>query len=204
MQHCSRLLPSLEPDDALPTFASTADDEADEQIALWALYELHYRGFEDADVALEWHPDLLRLRRALERSPSSNAFRPATPMRPSRDPDRRWPTRSSPYVDGHRGPSLANYVQRDAAHEQVLDLLRMRSIYHLKETDPTSWVVPRLPRASQAALVELMYDEYGVRSTRPTCTPSSSPAPWWRSGSTTATARTSTKPRPRCWSRTTR
>src|SRR5215203_5998687 len=61
-------LPSLEPDDALSPFATTADDEADEQIALWALYELHYRGFEDADAALEWHPDLLRLRRSLELS----------------------------------------------------------------------------------------------------------------------------------------
>ena len=96
-------LPSLEPDDALPTFASTADDEADEQIALWALYELHYRGFEDADVALEWHPDLLRLRRVPRASPSSNAFRTATPMRPSRHPDRRSPTRSSPSSTGTAG-----------------------------------------------------------------------------------------------------
>ena len=65
------------------------------------------------------------------------------------------------YVAAHDGRSLAAYVHRTADREQVLDLLRLRSVYHLKETDPTAWAVPRLPRASQAALVEVMYDEYG-------------------------------------------
>jgi Iron-containing redox enzyme len=154
------VLPSLEPDDVLPPFVTTADDEADEQIALWALYELHYRGFEDADAALEWHPDLLRLRRALELALEhrlQDRYTDATVPSPGQS----LADTLFALVEGHRGPSLAAYVQRDAAHEQVLELLRMRSIYHLKETDPTSWAVPRLPRASQAALVELMYDEYG-------------------------------------------
>ena len=44
----------------------------------------------------------------------------------------------------------------------MLDLLRMRSIYHLKEADPSAWVVPRLDTAPKAALVELLYDEYGA------------------------------------------
>jgi hypothetical protein len=66
------------------------------------------------------------------------------------------------YVQSHDGRSLAAYVRRDADREQVLDLLRIRSVYHLKEADPSAWAVPRLPRGSQAALVELMYDEYGA------------------------------------------
>ena len=53
-------------------------------------------------------------------------------------------------------------MQTDATKEQVLDLLRVRSVYHLKEADPTTWVIPRLPVAAKAALVELQYDEYGV------------------------------------------
>ena len=66
------------------------------------------------------------------------------------------------WVADHDGPSLARHVQTAATEEQVLDLLRFRSVYHLKEADPTTWVVPRLPTAPKAALVELQYDEYGV------------------------------------------
>ena len=44
----------------------------------------------------------------------------------------------------------------------MLDLLRMRSLYHLKEADPSAWAVPRLETAPKAALVELLYDEYGA------------------------------------------
>ncbi len=65
------------------------------------------------------------------------------------------------YVEAHDGPSLARFVQTSATEDQVLDLLRLRSIYHLKEADPTSWVLPRLPTAAKAALAELQYDEYG-------------------------------------------
>ena len=41
------------------------DGHEDAQITLWSLYELHYRGFEDVDDALEWHPDLLAVRAGL-------------------------------------------------------------------------------------------------------------------------------------------
>jgi hypothetical protein len=44
----------------------------------------------------------------------------------------------------------------------VRELLSVRTIYHLKESDPTAWVVPRMPVGPQAALMELQYDEYGA------------------------------------------
>src|SRR5690606_22800585 len=44
---------------------------------------------------------------------------------------------------------------------QVLELLRWRSIYHLRESDPSTWTLPRLTVAPKAALAELQYDEYG-------------------------------------------
>ena len=53
-------------------------------------------------------------------------------------------------------------MQSSATREQALDLVRLRSVYHLKEADPTSWVVPRLPVRAKAALAELQYDEYGA------------------------------------------
>jgi hypothetical protein len=159
------ILPSMQPDDTLPATLPAATGDADEQIALWGLYELHYRGFDDVDAALEWHPDLLRLRRSLEIAFEGRLRARYTAEDIAADAGPGMAASVFALVDGHRGPSLASYVQRQADREQVLDLLRMRSIYHLKETDPTAWAVPRLPRASQAALVELMYDEYGCGRT---------------------------------------
>lgn len=38
----------------------------DLQLALYACYELHYRGFSGVDAGWEWDPELLRLRAAME------------------------------------------------------------------------------------------------------------------------------------------
>jgi hypothetical protein len=133
----------------------SADDAA---LTLWVLHELAYRGFADIDDAAEGEPELLRVRRDLE-------------TRLEGELRERWPgvpdgvdlaTGFFDWVAEHDGPSLARHVQTEATEEQVLDLLRARSVYHLKEADPTTWVVPRLPIAAKAALVELQYDEYGV------------------------------------------
>ena len=133
------------------------ESEEDAQIALWALYELHYRGFDEVDPDLEWDADLLCLRRGLERSFEAELRR-------------RWEdsgVRDDPELDltglitSHDGPSLARFVQRRADREQVLEILQHRSLYHLKEADPTSWVLPRLETRPKAALMEILFDEYG-------------------------------------------
>ncbi len=59
------------------------------------------------------------------------------------------------------GPSLAAHVRRGADVDQVLEMLRQRSVYQLKEADPTTWVIPRLPVRAKAALMALQFDEYG-------------------------------------------
>jgi hypothetical protein len=132
-------------------------DRDDAHIALWAMYELHHAGFEDVDDEMEWHPGILGLRGTLERDFESElrARQPATPL------GEPFAESLFAFIADHDGPSIAAYVQRHADREQVLELLRHRSIYHLKESDPTAWVVPRLPTASKAALMELQYDEYG-------------------------------------------
>jgi len=133
------------------------DDDDDVQITLWALYELHYRGFEDVDDALEWQPQLIELRRSLE----AGFEQELRDRAPAHGPDGDFADAFFTVVADHDGPSLARYVQRDANREQVLELLRLRSIYHLKESDPTAWLVPRLPNSTKAALMELQFDEYG-------------------------------------------
>ena len=135
--------------------AESADDAA---ITLWALHELSYLGFEEVDDDAEREPELLRVRRRLE-DDLEKGLRERWPGVPDgvdlADGFFDW-------VAEHDGVSLARHVQTDATEEQVLDLLRVRSVYHLKEADPTTWVIPRLPVAAKAALVELQYDEYGV------------------------------------------
>jgi hypothetical protein len=133
------------------------DNQDDIQIALWALYELHYRGFDDVDDDLEWHPDLIGLRRSLERD-FENDLRE---RQPQINFEGEFAEAFFDYVSQHDGPSLARFIQRDADLEQTLEILRMRSIYHLKESDPTAWLVPRLSTVPKAALMELQYDEYG-------------------------------------------
>lgn len=138
--------------------AGGPESAADAQIALWTLYELHYRGFDNVDDSLEWSPRLIAIRVELERTFEADLRRRV-----------QTPTSVSPfapalteYIESHDGRSVAAFVQRDASREQALELLRMRTIYHLRESDPSAWLVPRLGTRPQAALMELQYDEYGA------------------------------------------
>jgi hypothetical protein len=132
----------------------SAEDAA---LTLWVLHELAYGGFDEVDDRAEHEPELLRVRCRLERDLESD-LRGRWPGVPDVD----LSTGFFDWVAGQDGPSLARYVQAEATEEQVLDLLRVRSVYHLKEADPTTWVIPRLPVTAKAALAELQYDEYGV------------------------------------------
>jgi hypothetical protein len=140
-----------------PALRTLPDDDEDLHITLWALYELHYRGFDDVSDDLEWHPELIDLRRSLE-----NSFEQVLRDRwQDNSPEGDFAETLFEYVEGHDGASLAAHIHREADAEQALELLRMRSIYHLKESDPTAWVIPRLPNRTKAALMELQFDEYG-------------------------------------------
>lgn len=140
------------------------DSDDDATLALWILHELSFRGFDDADPGAEQDPVLVLARHRLElaferrlrqRWAATSAHR-LVPDTPAGVPDAL-----RALVASHEGPSLATYVRRHAGRDQALALLRQRSVYHLKEADPTSFVVPRLPVRAKAALVELQYDEYG-------------------------------------------
>ena len=132
-----------------------ADDAA---ITLWCLYELSYRGFVDVDDRLEWAPELLGIRRDLEEDLEAR-LRARWSGPPSYNGD--FAAAFFATVEAHEGPSLARFVQRNATADQVMELFQARSVYHLKESDPVAFSVPRLPVASRAALMELQYDEYG-------------------------------------------
>lgn len=130
----------------------------DAALALWCLYELSYRGFQEVDDRLEWAPELIAVRRGLEED-LEERLRSRWGGPPAYDGD--FAAAFFAEIEGHDGPSLARFVQRSATADQVMELLQARSIYHLKESDPVAFSVPRLPVAPRAALMELQYDEYG-------------------------------------------
>lgn len=143
-------------DDFYPVLAVGSSEGDDAALALWVLHELSYRGFDDVPDDLEWDPQLLRLRWVLERDLEARLRSRFTAPEGLSFVDDFFG-----WVADHDGASLASYVQRDADREQVDELLRIRSVYHLKESDPVAWVVPRLGVRTKAALMELQYDEYG-------------------------------------------
>ena len=143
-------------DDFYPVLAVGASEGEDAALALWVLYELHYLGFDDVSDSVEWDPQLLRLRAVLERDLEERLRSRFAPPRGLSVVDDFFE-----WVEEHDGASVAAHVHRFADREQVMELLRVRSIYHLKESDPVAWLVPRLGVRAKAALMELQYDEYG-------------------------------------------
>jgi hypothetical protein len=161
-----RVFAQLVADEPTPTpFDATSVDvpsDDDVQIALWALYELSYRGFEDVDAGHEWSPALLTTRAEVERA-FERALRDlaATTVDEVIGQPDRTADQLVALIEGDDGPGLAQYLQRKATEEQYREFLVHRSLYHLKESDPHAFGIPRLDGAPKVALAELQYDEFG-------------------------------------------
>ena len=61
------LTSDVEPSVALALGTDEVISDGDAQLALWMIYELHYRGFDGVPADREWDTGLLALRRDLER-----------------------------------------------------------------------------------------------------------------------------------------
>ncbi|WP_053724852.1 iron-containing redox enzyme family protein [Streptomyces sp. WM6378] len=143
------------PDDA---DTRTADPYGDDlQLALYALYELHYRGFDSVADDLEWHPALLATRQCLE-GPFLAALRDGTPDH--RSARQALDELLVEPVD-HTG-SVSHHLADDGELWQMREYVMLRSLYHLKEADPHLWVIPRLRGRAKAAMVAVEYDEFGA------------------------------------------
>ena len=134
----------------------------DVQLLLWSLYELHYRGFEGVDPAREWDPRLLGVRAAAEEVfEAALRDRTASYVEAARTAADDVPGQIQHVIGEVPGPSLAHYLQREAGRDQFVEFMAQRSLYHLKESDPTAFVLPRIDGPAKAGLAELLYDEYG-------------------------------------------
>ena len=147
--------------DALPSDGSLCDND-DAQLALWVFYELHYLGFEDVDDDWEWEPETLRVRRRLEAAFEAELRRRTEPLTPQIDDADDVAQALFEHIEGFESPPMSRFLHREATREQTLEFLIQRSIYHLKESDPHSFVIPRLTGKPKVVLVELQYDEYGA------------------------------------------
>lgn len=136
-----------------------ADPLADEdlQLALYICYELTYRGFAGVDAGWEWDPSLLAFRHSLER-PFEAALRKLTG--PTEGVDAQQELRR--LAGEEEGPSLSAFVESDGTAGQFREMCIHRSAMQLKEADPHSWAIPRLPGPAKVILTSLQYDEYGA------------------------------------------
>jgi pyrroloquinoline quinone (PQQ) biosynthesis protein C len=131
----------------------------DVQLALWVLYELHYEGFDGVDEEWEWDSRVVAFQARLE-----EAFLAALhAMAPVPDTDPQAPLHERIEAVTELAPSsgMSRFMQREATPEQFREYLRIKSVYHLKESDPHSFVLPRLRGRPKVRLAELQYDEYG-------------------------------------------
>lgn len=133
----------------------------DAQLALYLTYEVHY-----ADSAFtwvdEWDPLLTDLRVALEhatelRLASMLATRPAV----AADPNRPVSERLMALIEADTAPSLSRAALR-ADLGQLREMVRQRSLYHLREADQHMMAVSRLTGAAKQLYVEIQAGEYGA------------------------------------------
>ncbi|CAM4020736.1 iron-containing redox enzyme family protein [Janibacter anophelis] len=136
--------------------------DGDTQLALWLLLELQHRGLQGVDDDLERDPQVVAVLRTLEDAHVA-ALRELTHDRLALvDTGDDLAAQIAELLAGDDGPSLAEFLRRRADVGQFHEFLRQRSIYHLVESDPHAFVVPRIDGRAKVALAELQYDEMGA------------------------------------------
>ncbi len=140
--------------------AATAEPLGDDdlQLALYLLYELHYRSFPGVHPGWEWNPVQLKLRAALEEAffGALEEELPPVVVTPGEVGDALFRLEAA-----DEGPSLSRHLEANAEREQFREFVVHRSLYQRKEADPHSWAIPRLAGPAKTALLEVQYDEYG-------------------------------------------
>ena len=144
----------------LPAGADALVDE-DLQLALYVMYELHYRGFDGADEGWEWEPTLLALRRELESAFTRSLFALVGEPEQEDVAPEEMDVALRAIAEADDGPSLSTFLEREGTLEHVLEFVVHRSAYQLKEADPHAWALPRLSGQAKAAIVEIEADEFG-------------------------------------------
>jgi hypothetical protein len=140
-----------------PAVTGSVIRDEDLALALYCLYELHYRGFAGVDDGWEWEPELLAARRLLEERFEAELREVVTG--PALPP---LPAALYSIIKEGGAPSVSKFLAQRGTAEQFREFAVHRSAYQLKEADPHTWALPRLAGAPKAAMVEIQADEYGA------------------------------------------
>lgn len=153
--HLARPVHRLDPS-ATTLVAGAAEDDL--HLALYCLYELHYRGFAGVDDGWEWEPSLLAVRGQAERRFEAELRAAVGPVRigPAGAVAGLWEL-----ARGGDGPSLSGWMASSGTMEHLCELFVHRSAYQLKEADPHTWALPRLEGEAKAVMTAIQADEYG-------------------------------------------
>ncbi|MFJ8533631.1 iron-containing redox enzyme family protein [Streptomyces sp. NPDC093591] len=135
--------------------AGTAVYGDDLQLALYLCYELHYRGFAGVPESLEWDPELLRVRAALEHR-FLTGLRADAPAHDSVED-----ALADLLVEPVDGTGVSHFLCAEGELWQLREYAAQRSLYHLKEADPHAWVLPRLWGRAKSGMAAVEFDEYG-------------------------------------------
>ncbi|GAA3464209.1 iron-containing redox enzyme family protein [Saccharothrix longispora] len=140
---------------ALPSSVAADPYGDDLQLALHLCYELHYQGWAGVTDEWEWDPELIRFRGLLE-TVFLDALRADVPGGAD-----ITGVLDELLVEPVDGSGVSHFLKDRGEWWQVREYFALRSIYHLKEADPHSWVIPRLRGRAKAALVAVEFDEFG-------------------------------------------
>ena len=144
----------------LPPVADGDPFDDDAQLALFVLQELSYRPVEGVDDRWEDEPSLLLLRRQLEHD-LEDALRAEVGVPAVEDPV-AVPDALVGVIADAEGPSLSSWMLDHGTIEHLREFAVHRAPYQLKEADPHSTAISRLPAGgAKAALLEIQVDEYG-------------------------------------------
>ena len=157
-----RLFPALRrPPSALPDLAVGGGDPMadDAQLALFVLQELPLRPVDGVDDGWEDEPSLHALRLRLERR-LEDALRAAVPV--PKVAAGAAPDALVELIAAADGPSLSSWMLEHGTLEHLREFAVHRAPYQLKEADPHSTAISRLPAGqAKSALLEIQVDEYG-------------------------------------------
>jgi hypothetical protein len=142
-QAAQRLPPIVLPETTEPL----ADEDL--QLALYLLYELHYRGFDGVDERWEWEPSALALRGVLEDIFEGGLY---TAIGPPDDEAEDVAIALRRIASDGDEPSPSEYLEREGTREQFRELVVHASAHRLKAADRHAWAIPRLSAPARVAL----------------------------------------------------
>jgi hypothetical protein len=122
------------------------------------LYELHYRGFDGVDDAMEWDPAVLQFRRDLEDTFLAAVVNLVGPIEVEGSVSASL---RAMFTGNGDDRSMAAWCEQWGDHRHMREQAVLRSAYQLKEADPHSFGLPRLHGPPKAALARIQFDEYG-------------------------------------------